>query len=170
MQSLTSEFELVGSSADVVVANTVTNTSTNWQLENCCIQAELCQIDNALQNRFDQHMLEGKHISIPYTQIITTTQTTASSKDISINMTRSASRLQKLYMTMFKTGEETLTLIVRISIVIITLWVKDQVELTELMTVIKNCNSRFKLEQNQFLNDQLNLYLKHIIILKKSTW
>ena len=51
-------------------------------------------------------MLEGKNISIPYTQIITSTQTTSSSKDISVNVTRSCSRLQKLYMTMFKTGEE----------------------------------------------------------------
>ena len=106
MQSLTFEFELVGSSDDVVVANTVADTSTSWQLENCCIQADLCQIDNALQNRFDQHMLEGKNISIPYTQIITSTQTTSPSKDISVNITRSCSRLQKLYMTMYKTGEE----------------------------------------------------------------
>ena len=51
-------------------------------------------------------MLDGKLISIPYTQIITSTQTVASSKDISVNITRSCSRLQQLYMTMFKTGEE----------------------------------------------------------------
>ena len=105
MQSLTFELELVNNSDDVVLASG-TNTSTNWQIQNPMIQAELCQIDNALQNRFDQHMLEGKNISIPYTQIITSTQTTASSKDISINITRSASRLQKLYMTMFKTNKE----------------------------------------------------------------
>ena len=49
------------------------------------IQADLCQIDNALQHRFDQHMLEGKNISIPYTQIITSTQTTVASKDIHNN-------------------------------------------------------------------------------------
>ena len=65
------------------------------------IQADLCQLDNALQNRFDQHMLEGKNISIPYTHIITSTQTTVASKDIQVNITRSASRLQKLYMKMF---------------------------------------------------------------------
>ena len=109
MQSLTFELELVNSSNDVVVAADG-STSTSWQIENPCIQADLCQIDNALQNRFDQHMLEGKNISIPYTQIITSTQTVASSKDISVNITRSCSRLQKLYMTMFKTGEETTNL------------------------------------------------------------
>ena len=81
MQSLTFEFELVNSSDDVVLA-AGTNTSTNWQIQNPMIQAELCQIDNALQNRFDQHMLEGKNISIPYTQIITSTRTAAPSKDI----------------------------------------------------------------------------------------
>ena len=95
----------MNSSDDVVVAADG-STSTSWQIENPCIQADLCQIDNALQNRFDQHMLEGKNISIPYTQIITSTQTVASSKDISVNITRSCSRLQQLYMTMFKTGEE----------------------------------------------------------------
>jgi len=99
MASLTFEFELINSADDVVLAAD-TNTSTNWQIENPMIQADLCQIDNALQNRFDQHMLDGKNISIPYTQIITSTQTTVASKDIQINITRSASRLQKLYMTM----------------------------------------------------------------------
>ena len=82
MKSLTFEFELVSSSDDVVPA-AGTNTSTNWQIQNPCIQADLCQIDNALQNRFDQHMLDGKLISIDYTQIITSTHTVASSKDIS---------------------------------------------------------------------------------------
>jgi hypothetical protein len=84
---------------DVVLA-AGTNTSTNWQNENPMIQVDLCQIDNALQNKFDEHMFQGKNISIPYTQIITSTQTTVASKDIQINITRSASRLQKLYMTM----------------------------------------------------------------------
>ena len=70
-----------------------TNTSTNWQIENPMMQTDLCQIDNALQNKFDEHMLQGKNISIPYTQIITSTQTTVASKDIQIDSTRSASRL-----------------------------------------------------------------------------
>ena len=52
MSSLTFEFELVNGADDVVLA-AGTNTSTNWQIENPCIQADLCQIDNALQNRFD---------------------------------------------------------------------------------------------------------------------
>ena len=51
-------------------------------------------------------MLKGETISIPYTQIVTSTQTTTPSKDISVNITRSCSRLQKLYMTNFKTGAE----------------------------------------------------------------
>ena len=85
MSSLTSEFELVNGAADVVLA-AGTNTSTNWQIANHCIQTDLCQIDNALQNRFDQHMLEGKNISIPYQQIITSTQTTVASKDNTANI------------------------------------------------------------------------------------
>ena len=47
MASLTFEFELVNSATDVVLA-AGTNTSTNWQIENPMIQADLCQIDNAL--------------------------------------------------------------------------------------------------------------------------
>ena len=78
MGSLTFEFELISNSDDVVIAADGT-TSTNWQIENPMIQADLCTIDNALQNRFDQHMLDGKEISIPYTQIITSTQTTVPS-------------------------------------------------------------------------------------------
>lgn len=103
MQSLTFEFELVNSLDDVILsAHAGSSTGTSWEIQNPCIQADLCQIDNALQNRFDQHMLEGKNISIPYQQIITSTQTTTASKDIQINITRSCSRLQQVYMTMFR--------------------------------------------------------------------
>ena len=100
MNNLTFEFQLISNSDDVVIAADGT-TSTTWQIENPMIQADLCTIDNALQNRFDQHMLEGKNISIPYQQIITSTQTTVASKDISINIIRSCSRPQKLYCTMY---------------------------------------------------------------------
>ena len=58
MGSLILAFELISNSDDVVIAADGT-TSTSWQIENPMIQADLCTIDNALQNKFDEHMLRG---------------------------------------------------------------------------------------------------------------
>ena len=39
---------------------TTTNTTNLWQIQNCCIKADICTLDNALNNSYVEHLLNGK--------------------------------------------------------------------------------------------------------------
>jgi hypothetical protein len=52
-----------------------TNTSNFWRLENCMIKADLCTLDNALNNNYVAHLLSGKSRNIIYNIFISNIQT-----------------------------------------------------------------------------------------------
>ena len=43
---------------------TAANTTNKWQIQNCCIKADICTLDNALNNSYVEHLLSGKSLPI----------------------------------------------------------------------------------------------------------
>jgi len=109
------ELELVNSSLDPIITPglkngpgdasatfTTTNTSTNWQIENACIKADCCTLDNQLNNEYTAHLLAGKALPIKYSTFINQ-QSSVSGKSFSIQVARAVSRLQKCFLSFYKT-------------------------------------------------------------------
>ena len=78
------------------------NTSTNWQIENACIKADCCTLDNQLNNEYTAHLLSGKALPIKYSTFINQ-QSSISGKSFSVQVARAVSRLQTCFLTFYKT-------------------------------------------------------------------
>ena len=71
------EMESVLNDTDAPITNGIdnpldaTNTSSFWRLENCTIKADLCTLDNALDNNYVAHLLSGKSRNIIYNTLAT---------------------------------------------------------------------------------------------------
>ena len=81
---------------------TTTNTGTDWSIENICIKCDCCTLDNNLYNEYTAHLLAGKALPIKYTTFINQ-QSTISSKNVAVQVSRAVSRLQKAFITFYKT-------------------------------------------------------------------
>jgi hypothetical protein len=86
---------------------TTTNTSNNWQIENICVKCDCCTIDNFLNNSYTEHLLAGKALPIKYSTFISQ-QSTISTNNVSVQVARAVSRLQKCFITLFKNPTEVL--------------------------------------------------------------
>ena len=97
------------------------NTSLLYHIENVQVKVDLCTLDNALDNSFAQHLLDGGTLPINYntyiSQIMSTiggmsgtgaTATSVGQKDIQHTITRAVSRLKSVFVTFDKdvAGEE----------------------------------------------------------------
>jgi hypothetical protein len=113
LNGLTLEFTLVNNSEDCIISEPVadvvgaqfvaTNTSKLWQIENVQVKAQVVSLDNAMQNQYDKHMLDGGNLPIRYSSIVTSKQHLGTaSNDIAINVTRAFSKLKSLYVTMYR--------------------------------------------------------------------
>ena len=80
---------------------TVGNTSDSWKLENCMIKADLCTLDNALDNSYVSHLLSGKSINIVYNTFISSLQTVVAA-DTQINVSRSLSKMKSIFVSLDK--------------------------------------------------------------------
>ncbi len=104
---ITIEFELVNNALDPIVEpnNTsgygfpVASTSVLWQIENVQLKADLCTLDNGLENSYSEHLLSGKTLPINYTTHIVQAQA-ISGTNISVNVSRAISRLKSIFVTM----------------------------------------------------------------------
>jgi len=101
---LTMEFELVNQAADPIIRIgtapsdfTIENTSNTWQIEDVRIICDIVTLDNALQNSYAEHVLNGKALPINYSTFITQYQTLTSS-DAAVNVTRAVSRLKSVFI------------------------------------------------------------------------
>ena len=69
---LTFEFEIVSGATDAIVSPSgatggtfnATNTSTNWQIEDVRMVADIITLDNGLQNSYAEHVLSGKSLPL----------------------------------------------------------------------------------------------------------
>ena len=105
---ITIELELVNQNTDPVIVpwtnspNIIfkTKVSTNWSIQNVMLKADVVTLDNALDNEYAQHLLEGKSLPISYnTYVSQLLSLQTSSGNFSANITRSFTRLKSVFAT-----------------------------------------------------------------------
>ena len=100
---VTLELELVSGATDAVVAPggsifTSSNTSTDWQIEDVQLKADLCTLDNAVDNQIADHLLSGKALPINYQTYLTQSQV-AAGQSLSMNVSRAVTRLSSVFLS-----------------------------------------------------------------------
>ena len=76
----------------------VLNTSVEWTISDVQLKCDLCTLDNALDNEYAQHLLEGKALPINYNTYVSQNQA-ISGTNISINVSRALSRLKTIFIS-----------------------------------------------------------------------
>ena len=99
------ELELELNDTDQPIINSIyepfnnTNTSAFWRLENCMLKADICTLDNALDNNYVAHLLGGKQLNIVYNTFISNIKTILSG-DTQINVSRSLTKLRSVFISL----------------------------------------------------------------------
>lgn len=106
------ELELVSDNTLPFVLKTIgpfdsTNTSDSWNIQNVQIKADICTLDNTVQNDFTELLLSGKSLNINYCTYISQFQSILSGsgtgqQKVRINIARSLSRLKSIFVTLEK--------------------------------------------------------------------
>ena len=73
--------------------------STAWNLSDVQIKADLCTLDNALENSYAKHLFEGKALPINYSTYISQSQT-LTDFNFTVNVARAVTRLKSIFLTM----------------------------------------------------------------------
>ena len=74
--------------------------STTWTIQNVMLKADVVTLDNALDNEYAQHLLEGKTLPISYnTYVSQLLSLQNSSGNFTANITRSFTRLKSVFTT-----------------------------------------------------------------------
>ena len=99
------EFEIVSNATDAVESSCTSNErSENWEITDVQIKADVCQLDNQLDNEYAQHLLSGKSVPINLNSYISQVQSvTNGSPDL--NISRALTRLNSVFVTLFRTAE-----------------------------------------------------------------
>jgi hypothetical protein len=101
---VTFEFEVVSGATDAIVSpaavpagTTATdvvfraaNTSTNWQIQDARMIADVITLDSGLQNSYAEHVLSGKSLPINYSTYVSILQSVAF-PNVNVSVTRSVS-------------------------------------------------------------------------------
>ena len=83
---------------------TTGDTSTQWQLNNIILRAEVVTLDSSVNNNITRHLLEGGSLKIVYPMYHTLSQTfNASGTEINMNVVKSASKLNGAFITFYRT-------------------------------------------------------------------
>jgi hypothetical protein len=78
------------------------NTSTQWSINNVQVKCDVCTLDNALDNSYAQHLLQGKSLPITYNTFISQMQTIAGQDNPLITVSRAITRLKSVFVTLVK--------------------------------------------------------------------
>jgi hypothetical protein len=80
--------------------------SRQYHIEMCQLKCDVCTLDNALDNSYTQHLMNGRNIPIVYNTFVSNIQTITSA-DTQINVSRSLTRLRSLFLSLDRnlTGE-----------------------------------------------------------------
>jgi hypothetical protein len=65
----------------------------------CQLKADVCTLDNALDNSYTQHLMNGRHLPIVYNTYISNIQTILA-PDTQINVSRSLTRLKAVFLSL----------------------------------------------------------------------
>ena len=71
---------------------TATNTTQAWQIQNCCIKADICTLDSALNASYIERLLSAKSLPIEYSTYISQ-QSSVVGKSFAVQIIRAVSRL-----------------------------------------------------------------------------
>jgi hypothetical protein len=100
---ITFEFEIVSGATDAIISPSgasgtfnTTNTSTNWQIQDVRMVADVITLDSGLQNSYAEHVLSGKSLPINYSTYVSILQTVAF-PTVNVSVTRSVSRLKTVF-------------------------------------------------------------------------
>jgi hypothetical protein len=108
---LTIELELVDNATDPILSNfsgtatnafKATNTSVQWSINNVQVKCDVCTLDNALDNSYTQHLLNGKSLPISYNTFISQIQTIAGQDNPLVTVSRAITRLKTVFVTLSK--------------------------------------------------------------------
>ena len=114
------EFEIVSGATDAIVSPATVpsgadettipfktnNTSTNWQIQDVRMIADVLTLDSGLQNSYAQHVLGGGMLPINYSTYVSILQSVAF-PNVNVSVTRSVSRLKTVFFN-FDTDHTTL--------------------------------------------------------------
>ena len=82
---------------------TTGDTSTQWELNNVIIRAEVIQLDNTVNNNIVKHLLEGQSLKLVFPVYHTMTQSfNAGGNEINMNIVKSASKLNGCFITLYR--------------------------------------------------------------------
>ena len=83
---------------------TTGDTSTQWELNNVILRAEVIQLDNTVHDNIVQHLLEGQSLKLVFSMYHTMTQSfNAAGTEINMNIVKSASKLNGCFITLYRT-------------------------------------------------------------------
>ena len=107
LQSLTIELELVDKAEDAVVTTdgttfTTDNNSVKWHLENVQVKCDIISLDNSVQESYHQVLMSSKEIPIHYNTLNSQFQTITNNSEPFINVSRAATRLKSVFVTLDK--------------------------------------------------------------------
>jgi hypothetical protein len=108
IQSLSLELELVDNAADSVVANTggvftAANNSLLWHLENVQVKCDMISLDNGVQESYHNVLMSSKDIPIHYNTFTSQFQTILAQDEAFVNVSRAATRLKSVFISLDKT-------------------------------------------------------------------
>ena len=82
-------------------------TTGSFEIQNCMVRADIVKIDSELQNKYDDHLMSGGSISLPYTtyhsQVLKIVGT-----NFTINLSRSLTYLTRVYVSFLRAAETTI--------------------------------------------------------------
>ena len=87
------ELELVNSAGDAQ------HGATSWVLSDVQLKADLCTLDNALENSYVKHLFEGKALPINYGTYICQSQIVTDAS-FNVNVSRAVTRLKSIFLSM----------------------------------------------------------------------
>ena len=73
--------------------------SSAWHLSDVQLKADLCTLDNALENSYAKHLFEGKALPINYSTYISQSQTLVDF-NFTVNVARAVTRLKSIFLSM----------------------------------------------------------------------
>ena len=101
---ITIELELVSTPAIAVQSD----ASTNFVIRNVQLKADVITLDNAIDNDYASHLLQGKSLPINFSTYTTLSQV-ANASEVNLNISRALTRIKALFLTMVRTGDLTVS-------------------------------------------------------------
>ena len=107
LNSLVIELELVDKAEDAVVTTdgttfTADNNSVKWHLENVQVKCDVISLDSSVNESYHQVLLSTKEIPIHYNTLNSQFQTITNNSEPFINVSRAATRLKSVFVTLDK--------------------------------------------------------------------